>query len=56
MTPELAIDLLGLLVLAVVLARPRVWQEERYSSSPFPERRARMSLFGVEFTLWRWDA
>jgi len=32
----------------------RIWTEERYGATPFPERRIRVRLFGLRFTLWKW--
>lgn len=32
-----------------------LWTEERYILTPFVERRIRCKLFGLTFTLWRWD-
>lgn len=33
-----------------------LWIEERYSWTPFPERRLRLRILGITMTLWRWDA
>lgn len=31
------------------------WQiEERYSATPWPERRLRVKFFGLWITLWSW--
>lgn len=31
------------------------WTEERYRATPFPERRIRVRIFGLCFTISRWD-